>query len=250
MTNKTILTAACLSLLASGSSFGFVTSMGQSWDYEPDSWSRGSGADTAFFGWDVLDASGVFISAGQVLDDSTPDLGVGTTGARFYQGTDGTANPAPTFYGHRSGSGNYYSGFLPAAGVDNTITGTAPASGSGGHTTIVLQAIGQPENSVSGISWTASAGWTKVKDLYGTEGDGTGVYWQEWTATGDNLSFSIDLNGPPGSSSYGLDAFTVDTYWTDGGSAAANSITIVPEPSSALLIGLAASVFGFRRRRS
>ncbi|MEM8679054.1 MAG: hypothetical protein AAGF97_06865, partial [Planctomycetota bacterium] len=85
-----------------------ITSLGQTWSYEPDAWSRGTSADSAYFGWDNMEGSGSFLGFGQVLDDSTPDLGTATPNARFFQGADGVNDPSPTDYGHRSGSGNFY----------------------------------------------------------------------------------------------------------------------------------------------
>lgn len=244
----------CLAILTAAPALAVTTSLGQEWNYEPDAWARGTTADSAWFGWDVLDGSGVFLSHGQVLDDTTPDLGTATPSSRLYQGTDGVADPSPTTYGHRSGSGNYYTGHPSGPGsnnaVDDTITGVAPSSGTGGHTTILLQAIGQPQSSAAGIEWTAP-GWTKTSDLYGQEANGTGVYWQEWTAPGNDLPFSVNLDGPEGSSSYALDAFQVDTFWTDGAEPIISSRTMIgiPEPSSLVLtvLGLFA-LAGLRRR--
>ena len=251
---RVLLALSVVAVAAGTPANALTTSLGQSWDYEPDAWTRTSDADTGFMGWDLLESSSSPLGFGNILDDSTPDLGVALPGARFYQGTDGLIDPSPTDYGHRSGSGNYYSGFAGSVlNVDDTITGAAPASGTGGYTTLLVQAIGQPGNPVPGIELVASAGWTKVTDLYNVELDGTGVYWQEWTAPGDNLAFSIDLNGPIGSSSYALDAFTVDTYWTDGQVPVVNTRTQigVPEPSSVALVALVigvGSVYMARRR--
>ena len=247
MLKNSLFGLAALVLFAADPAAAITTSLGQDWDFEPDAWARGTTANSAYFGWDNLEGSFQFLSAGQILDDTTPDLGTSSS-SRLFQGTDGIANPSPTFYGHRSGSGNYYSGFIPGSGVDDTISGVAPASGSGGNTTLVVQLIGQPETFVENLSFSAGPGWTKTSDLYGFYADGTGAYWQEWTAPGDNLSFDININRLPGTSSIAIDAFQVDTYWTPG-AAVTNSISIVPEPGTALLMGLGlAGLAGSRRR--
>jgi hypothetical protein len=238
-------------------SLGITTSGGQPWDYEPDAWSRANNSSTAYFGWDVFEPNGMALGFGEVLDDSTPDLGAATTALdpRIYQGTNGIQDPAPTSYGHRSGSGNFYSGFGPADVVLETITSQAPAGGTGGFTTVVLQVIGgapggQGSQPIEDLSFQIlESGWTNQKDLYGTLATGTGVYWQEWTAAGDNLPFSIRITS--GSSSRSIDAFQVDTYWSPSEVTINNRSSIgVPEPTSllAITIGGLATIFVLRRQ--
>ena len=45
-------------MLVQGSASALTTSLGQSWNYAPDAWSRGTTADSAYFGWDNFEASG------------------------------------------------------------------------------------------------------------------------------------------------------------------------------------------------
>ncbi|MEM9176340.1 MAG: PEP-CTERM sorting domain-containing protein [Myxococcota bacterium] len=247
MFRSSLFGLAALALVAATPAAAITTSLGQTWDFEPDAWARGTTADSAYFGWDTLEGSGVFLSAGQILDDTTPDLGTSAS-SRLFQGTDGLADPTPTIYGHRSGSGNYYSGFISGANVDDTISGVAPASGAGGFTTVLVQALGQPGNSVTGITFDAGAGWTQTANLYGQYPDGTGAYWQEWTAPGANVAFAVNFDSPAGTSSLALDAFQIDTFWSATGPVT-NTVTVVPEPGTALLLGLGlASLAGARRR--
>ena len=243
-------------LLATSSALALTTSSGQLWDSVPDAWVRGNSADAAYFGWDLFDGNGPALSFGRVLDDATVDLGVGTTATatRIFQGADGIANVAPTLYGHRSGSGNYYSGFGTTDFVDDTIAGIAPASGVGGSTTVVLQVIagapgGMGANALAGMQFSmASAGWSKSKDLYGTLSSGTGVYWQEWSAAGSDLPFSIHLTSTIESRS--IDAIAVDTFWSNGLPVLNARTTIgVPEPTTGMLVLLGAAL-AWRVRRN
>ncbi|MEM9481132.1 MAG: hypothetical protein AAGA58_15880 [Verrucomicrobiota bacterium] len=234
-------------------SLAFITSLGQAWDYEPDAWVRTNDSDTNFYAWDLLESSGVGLSFGTVLDDATPDVGVDPTTARLFQGTDGIADTSPTVYGHRSGSLNYYSGFISGPAiprVDDTISGVGSGSGVGGFTTLVIQLTGQPGQPVAGLTIAETTGWTLTSSLYGTEPDGTGLYWAEFTSPGVSVPFSVDINGAVGASNdYGIDAFSVDTFWTSGASPVLNSRSFIPEPSSALLVGLFSSMLCLRRRR-
>lgn len=230
--------------------FAITTSGGQAWDFVPDAWTRGNTADTSYFGWDVIESAGSPggpFGSGR-LDDSTPDLGSPTTASspRIVQSTASLA-----IYGHRSGSTNYYSGFPDNAFADDAFSAIAPAGGSGGFTTVVLQVIGQPANGVNDLSFStdnSSVTWTRQKDLYAKNASGAGVYWQEWTAPGDHLPFSIHMASA--SSSIGLDAFQIDTFWSAAGPVV-NAIAAIPEPSclalsAAGLLGLA-RIAGRRR---
>lgn len=217
----------------------------QAWDSEPDAWARGNAADASYFGWDVFEANNQFLNAGQVLDDTTPDLGLGTTAGvtRIFQN-------AGTTYGHRSGSGNYYSGFGPFDTADDTIEAVAPASGEGGFTTVVLQVLGGPDNAVEDLQFAMQTdGWSQQKNLYGTLLTGAGVYWQEWTAPGANLPFEIRMTSAQSSRS--LDAIQLDTFWTQGDAPVTNARDVIgiPEPTSVALAGLTALAVGLLRRR-
>lgn len=246
-----ILTVA-LAAFTTQCAMAFTTSQGQLWDTEPDAWARGNTAVTSWFGWDVLEFTGPPTApfGSFVLNDSTPDLGAPTTAT----GTSLAQSPASIgIYGHQSASGNYYSGFPDVADgfpfnavADDTLTGVAPASGAGGYTTIVLQAIaqvpaqGQGANSIAGVSFIADAAWTKTSGLYGQTADGAGLYWQEWTAPGANVPFSIDITSA--TSSIAIDAFQVDTYWTTASQPLINSRDSigVPEPAAVALMAIGA----------
>lgn len=254
-----LASAGCLLFLGLDSAHALTTSQGQSWNWAPDAWTRGNDAETSFFGWDVLDGNGGALSFGRVLDDATPDLGIGVTatGTRFFQGADGIADPTPTVYGHRSGSGNYYSGFGDADLANDAVRAVAPAGGGGGFTTVVLQVIagaagGNGPQGLAGLEFAMeSGGWTHSQSLYGTLVDGTGVYWQEWHAAGANLPFSIRMTSNVSSRS--IDAVAVDTHWTAGAPALNARSTIgVPEPSAVCLAvaAFAATASLLRRRRS
>ncbi len=220
--------------------------------YQPDAWTRGNSSATAYFGWDFLDNSGIPGGFGSVvLDDASPEvgatLGFGVTGlnARLYQGT-GMAGGYGS-YGHRSSSGNYYSGFNATDFMDDTITATTRGT-AGGFTTVVLQLLASPGNSIPGLAFNISGGtFTLEKMLYGVDGTGTGQYWVEWTAPGANLAVAIDLNSA--TSSIGGDSFTVDTHWTAAATPVVNSIPAVPEPGVASLLGGFGVLWLARRRR-
>lgn len=219
-----------------------VTDLGTVWDSEPDAWTRGNDANTSYFGWDDFTPdTAVPLNFGRVLDDSTPDLGTGitATGIRVYQGTDGINDPSPSPYGHVSGSNNYYSGFVGGAVADDTFTATTPASGSGGFTTVVLQVLGQGAglDDLTFAMDNSTDTWTKQKDLYGVDTAGSGLVWQEWTAAGAGLTFSIDMDST--FTSQAIDAVQIDTYWSPN-APAVNSLTFVgvPEPSTFAMVGL------------
>jgi hypothetical protein len=226
--------------------------MGQSWNFEPDAWTRGNAADASYFGWDVIESAGPPpgpFGSGR-LDDSTPDLGAPTTATspRIVQSLESLA-----IYGHRSGTGNYYSGFPASAFADDTISAVAPtpAGQSGGFTTVVLQVIGQPTSTINDLTFTMDTGsvaWTKQKDLYAINETGAGIYWQEWSAPGDNLPFSIHMEST--SSSRGIDSFQVDTFWSANGPVV-NAITAIPEPSTfgLAVLGLLGIAKSARRNR-
>jgi hypothetical protein len=234
-----------LSICCAANARAVTTSLGQNWNYVPDAWARGNNANTSYFGWDVMEASPTVLNFTRILDDSTPDLGVvGTPAQRLYQGTNGLANPAPTANGHRSGSSNYYSLFDNS---NDTITGVAPSSGSGGFTTVVLQIIGGDASDLSDLSFTLP-GFTKQKDLRGAEAGGQNVFWQEWTAPGANLPFAINmLSTQPHRS---IDAFQVDTFWSQTEAInAISSIGVVPEPATCLLAAMGLIPIVARARR-
>ncbi len=252
--------AGGLVMCLGGHAAAITTSEGQAWDLTPDAWVRGNTADTAYFGWDVLEASGETLGFGQVLDDTTPDLGnaITATGVRFFQGSDGILDPSPTTYGHRSGSGNYYSGMMAGHTAHDTFTATAPASGTGGFTTVVLQLIGgngySPDgdggNIVDDLSFTISGGdadWTLQNSLYGINEFGSGMYWLEWTAPGSSLEFSILMTSTEIHRS--LDAFQIDTHWSATGPVV-NGITSIPEPGAGLLLLGGGALLAMRRRRA
>ena len=237
---KTVLTIVLSMATAIGvasTSTAFTTNAGQTWDTEPDAWSRGNTADTSWFGWDEFEPTGPptapFFSF--ILDDSTPDIGSPTT-ATSTNIAQSVASQA--VYGHRSSSANYYSGFPDDAFADDTISGVAPASGAGGYTTILLQVIGLPGNRVSSLSFDPGAEWTRTSDVEGRLADTAGLYWQEWTAPGGNLPFSIEMTSSE--SSIALDAIQIDTFWTSGDAPVLNSRDRIgiPEPASLLLMAV------------
>jgi hypothetical protein len=229
--------------------YGITTSMGQSWNFMPDAWGRGNTSSTAYFGWDQIEATGPPTGpfGSFKLDDASPDLGFPTsaTSTRIVQ-----SDASFAIYGHRSASGNYYSGFPDNAVADEFIRGmtSAPPGESVGFTTVVLQAIGQPGSAVDDLTFTMENGasWTKQKSLYALNTSGAGLYWQEWTAPGANLPFSIHMQSA--ASSRGLDAFQVDSHWSASGPVV-NSITAIPEPPSEGLLILALLTAAFTRAR-
>jgi hypothetical protein len=244
---RQILTGAVAMVLtgtAVGPAVAFTTSQGQDWRFEPDAWTRGNDADTSHFGWDDISNPAAallptqpFPTGARILDDTTPDLDPSTTasGLRFYQGADGMNDPIPTSYGHVSTSGNYYSGFNESDFADDTISGTAPASAIGGYTTVVLQLIGSATVN-PGLTFEiddSSIAWTLDKSLFGLNGSGSGMYWLEWWAPGDDLTFSIHFSSDY--PSVALDAVQIDTHWSATGPVL-NGIQRVPEPASVVLV--------------
>jgi hypothetical protein len=219
--------------------------------YAPDAWTRGNTSTTAYFGWDVMDNSGIAGGFGSViLDDPSPEigtalgLGVAALNGRIFQGTGVSGGYGS--YGHRSSSGNYYSGFNATDFMDDTITATTRGA-SGGFTTVVLQLLATPGNAVPGLAFNITGGtFTLQKSLYGADASGTGQYWVEWTAPGANLPVAIHLSSAV--SSVAADSFTVDAFWTAGAAPVVNSISTVPEPGVVSLLGGAGLLWLARRR--
>lgn len=238
------LTAASV-VFTAWQAHAITTSQGQTWVTQPDAWSRGNTADSSWFGWDFLEFTGPPTApfGSFVLNDSTPDLGAPTTATGVNLAQSGASIGV---YGHQSASGNYYSGFPGNAFADDTLSGVAPSSGAGGYTTLLIQVIaqapapGQGVNTIAGLSFVADAAWTKTSDLYGQTAAGTGLYWQEWTAPGANVPFSVDITSV--TSSIAIDAFQVDTYWTSNPQPLTNSRGSIgiPEPTSVVLLAIGA----------
>lgn len=219
--------------------------------FAPDAWVRGNNADTSYFGWDTFEVFGPpnfgFL---YLLDDSTPELGSGITasGTRIFQGTNGAADPAPTTTGHAASSGNYYS-FVDTA--NDTVTATAPASGAGGFTTVVMQlhssAGGSLLDDLQFAMDNSVNTWTLHKHLNDAGPAGLGYHWIEWSAPGADLPFSIHMTsfGPHRT----IDSFEIDTYWSASGPVA-NAISQVPEPATWVLLAGALCACGVCRNRS
>lgn len=242
--------------LMSTTASAIITSTSFDWSPEPDAWARGNTADISYFGWDALEVGTPprpMYGGLRVLDDSTPDLGVGTTatGTRIYQGNNGVLDYlTSTSNGHRSGSMNYYSFFDEA---NDTITGTAPASGVGGYTTIVLQMLENvPSDGLQDINFsidTSTVAWSLDKNLHDVYPRGRGARWVEWSAPGNDLAFKINFTST--ALHRAIDGFQIDTYWTPGAVPVLNSRnSAIPEPTSAVLavVGLIGGLASMRRR--
>jgi len=211
--------------------------------YAPDAWTRGNDADTSYFGWDALEIAGPPNYGFQwLLDDATPDLGSGVTaaGTRLFQGNDGAGDPSPTTQGHVSSSGNYYSFFDTS---HDTIMATAPASGAGGYTTVVLQlhstAGGDSLGDLQFAMDDSVVPWTLEKHLNNSDGHGLGFHWVEWTVPSANVTFRVHMTSF--APHRPIDSFEVDTFWS-ADSPVVNAIASVPEPATWLLavVGLGA----------
>jgi len=217
----------------------------------PDAWTRGNNVDTSYFGWDRLEVAGPpNFGPLYLLDDSTPDLGIGitATGTRIFQGSDGANNPAPTTNGHVSSSTNYYSFFNTA---NDTIHATAPASGAGGFTTVILQLHSSPGGSLlDDMQFAIDSSvnnWTLQQHLNDAGAGGLGYHWLEWTAPGADLPFSVKMTSFEPHRT--IDSFEIDTFWTGGPAPVVNAISQVPEPTGLLIVAsMVVACGGFGRR--
>jgi hypothetical protein len=134
-----------------------------------------------------------------------------------------------------SSTHNYYS---IDEKFDAKIVGTAPASGAGGFTTVVLQLRatqigGLMGGSLDDLIFNMDVGtWTLEKHLNDVNADGLGFHWVEWTSPGDHLPFRIRIGSELAHRA--VDSFQIDTFWSPSGKVV-NAITAVPEPATALL---------------
>jgi hypothetical protein len=153
-----------------------------------------------------------------------------------------------------SGSNNIYSDVttINGAGLQLHVP-TLGVVGTGGFTTIIIQG--------SGLSGTMF-GFGGALDGFGFTIDGlapeyvitknttgTAQWWAKWELTGNQASYTIDINGQygsPGGSVLSVTNLQVDTLFSNTGFASDSAI--VPEPSAALL-SLLGAVALLRRRR-
>lgn len=221
---------------------------------------RGDSA-AVHLGWDVLEKAiiapdtGTF--GGEILDDSTPDIGdTLIAGANLSQ--------LGTTYGHVSGSGNYYSGFGTGWGADDLITApTDVAANLGGFTTVIFQITAQdlgiaPPVAEDGdappaaqffgredITLNGNAA-SEANFARGVNANGVAQWFAQWEIAGDptdvELAFSNDAEHTA------LDFFEVDVLWSAGGGQLVQTPSIVPEPASAGLLLIGGLVM-LRRRR-
>jgi len=228
----------------------------------PDAWSRGD-AGAVYFGWDVLEMSGAPGPFGNsTINDTTPDVGtVGSFSASLADGPTAT-------YGHRSSTGNIYSGFTGGP-LDLVVGFSAFGSVGSGSTTVFLTILGNPADTrlLSQITLDAGGGaLAPARLLEGISAEdpndtGAKVWVAEWRLDGHASDYEIRILSDPASgfgTDVGLDSITVDALWTSDLDPTANSseelalggVEVVPEPSSALLALLGALGLWRRRRVS
>lgn len=204
----------------------------------PDAWSRGS-VNTTYYGWDV------FEGGPSLLNDLTPDLNpFGVTAVSMVQNS--------TDYPIVSASTNLYSGFNPTNYFDITTGVRTDGTVGLGFTTILVQIAG----SAFGASPTAAGfdvdsflinGAPPETIVSGTMNDFRELWWLEWRLPGNQASYPLEIDTQVSSSS--LSKITIDTAWHADTALDNTSVSIVPEPTSAVLLGSAAVLFGVRRRR-
>lgn len=220
---------------------------------------RGDGA-AVHVGWDVLSAESfppaIGVNGGVMLDDTTPDIGdTGISGARLQQVTD--------VFGHISSTGNYYSGFAPGWGANDVITAPTDATSHGtGFTTVIFQMTGQDlglapvdagddpqaladefgrlDLTLNGVA-ASEANFAR-----GVNANGVSQWFAQWEIAGDPVSVQIAFSNSQAHTA--LDFFEVDVLWSEQGGQLVQTPTIVPEPTTAGLLGLAC-VYMLRRRR-
>lgn len=212
-------------------------------------------------GWDLLEPQGFPAPqgtfGGNLLDDTTPDIGdTAISGARLVQ--------VGTLYGHASGTGNYYSGFLTGFGANDLITApTDTVENIGGFTTVVFQMTAQDLGLAPPVSEDGEAppaalffGRTDItlnglapdeaNFARGVNANGVAQWFAQWEIAGDPASVEIAFSNTFEHTA--LDYFEVDLVWSAQGGQLLQAPTIVPEPASAVLIGLAGAFFMRRRR--
>ena len=154
-----------------------------------------------------------------------------------------------------SGSNNIYSsvGAINNAGLQLHIP-TAGEVGTDGFTTIIIQGSGLSGamfgfgGALDGFGFGEING-VSPEYLITRNASGTAQWWAKWELTGNQASYTVDINGQYGSQGGTVLSVTdlqVDTLFSESGFAL--DTAIVPEPSAALLSLLGAAAL-LRRRR-
>lgn len=237
-----------------------TTNQGATLSSGPDAWNRGSSATTAYFGWDSFDAGapGNPSFGGSILNDSSPDTGTALSASVVFQeNTNG--------YGQRSGSGNIYSGFTGES-LDLNVRFSSLNPTGAGSSTVFVTILGNPALDRELLPFvlsddTNSFAPTQFLSGESAEVSGSRVWIAEWQLAGNTaseytLSVSSNIAGGFGTD-VALDSVTIDIATTPGANPLTNSsstgslgnVSIVPEPSSALLVTFGALLAGVRRKR-
>lgn len=181
-------------------------------------------SNTTYFGWDDFEDSEVpGVPLGSRIDDTTPDINTigAPAGTRFKQDD-------ALLYGHRSSSGNYYSGFGATDVAGDTFTApTDGTEGVAGFTTVILQILAQVDN-LPPLEFDDVAG-VSPEVVSGLNANNAGQYFVKYELPGNAASYDVRLF-TSAATSVAVDKFEIDTLYSPKGYAP--DFAIVPEPAT------------------
>ena len=193
-------------------------------------------AGTTYYGWDTFSGNpgdAGFPNLTAPINDSTPELGT-NPGLALLVTNNGED--------HISSSQNYYSA---SGSVNETVTFDTSGTAGTGVTTLILQGITAFGDFGAPITFSSINGVAPVV-VFGVNAAAKGQFWVRWDVPGNQDTYTATLTSGANSNN-SFDILSVDTYWNSG-TTYQPDLVVVPEPSSALLLGVVGLMIRRRRR--